>query len=471
LVLLCKERELSLDELCSVALGDGVEVCESSLSSLSRARSTYEARAREGGVYGYQSGLGALAGVTQGSWPGRERQVLVEHDVTVGPEAPRELVRAAMAVRASQLAQGAAPVRPLVLGRLVTALNKDVIPVVGLHGSVGASGDLAPLARVVRCIFYGEGEAIVKGRRTSCSEALAELGGPVKLEAGEALALINSDAWSVGLTGLGICMAQRLLLTSLEVAKRTLLVTGCNPQHFSDAVAQAKGGMTADIIRSLGPSPCPRSPRVQDPYSIRCIPQVYGSAAEFLEAARRAVEREASRPSENPFVWGDAVYHACNFHAAPASIAADLVKESLAVVGNSIERRTAHLLSSATTGLPEFLTAKSSVVGGMIYQYTAAALAARLRSLASPSAVNSLPTSGLQEDVVSMAPNAALDLLAAVATFLRLTAVENALAKAAASVSSGGGLPDPREALRESLAEVLRLSGLAEASGLLNGVW
>ncbi len=470
MVLLCRGRAVSLDEICSAALGESVEVCDESYDATSRARSAYEAAAVSGTVYGYGSGLGALAEVSQGRWPGRERVALVEHDTSVGPEAPREVVRAALAVRASQLSQGAGPLRPAVLRRLVDAINSDVTPIVGLQGSVGASGDLAPLARIARCLFYGEGAAIVKGQSTQCSDAIRLLGGPLELEAGEALALINSNAWSVGIASLGVCAAQRLVLASLTVASHTLGVTGCNPQHFSDAVASAKGPYARAAIQALG-SPCSRTPRLQDPYSIRCVPQVYGASLEALAFARGVLEREASSPSENPFIVEGSVYHACNFHAAPASLAADVSKLALAAVGNSVERRTAQLLRPSITGLPAFLTAGYSVVGAMIYQYSAASLVARLRSLSSPSSVHSLPTSELQEDVVSMAPNAALDLLAADAAFLRLVAVEEALSRAARGVAGGGGLPDPAENIRQATDYVIKLADLIPMTGVLNRFW
>ncbi len=470
MALLCKGRRLSLEEVCSIALGEQVDVCGESYVAVANARASYEIAAARGEVYGFESGLGALADVRQGQWPGREHLALIEHDTSVGPSAPREIVRAAIAVRASQLAQGAGPVRPAVLERLVNALNYDVSPVVGLQGSVGASGDLGPLARISRCLYYGEGTAQVRGELVQCSKAIEPLGGLLELGPGEALAIINSNAWSVGMASLGLCAAIRLLRASLSIASHTLEVTGCNPQHFSDAVAQVKGPYAEEVLKSLG-SPCLRTPRLQDPYSIRCLPQVYGAVLESLTFARGVLEREASSPSENPFSWNGGVYHACNFHAAPAAIAADVGKVALATAGNSIERRTAQLLRQSITGLPAFLAPSGSVVGAMIYQYTAASLAARLRTLSTPSSVHSLPTSELQEDVVSMAPNAALDLLAADATFLRLVAVEEALARAARSVLEGGGLPDPAENLRSSVQYVLSLSGLEKLSSVLGSFW
>ncbi|MGC9071943.1 MAG: aromatic amino acid ammonia-lyase [Acidilobus sp.] len=470
MVFLCRGRRLSLEEICSAAVGERVEVCRESYDSLVAARTIYQKAVKGGEVYGYVSGLGAMADVKTGAWPGRERKVLEEHDTSVGPSAAREIVRAALVVRASQIAQGAAPVRSIVLERLVAALNSDLTPAVGLQGSVGASGDLAPLARIMRCLLYGEGVALVGGREVGCLEAVDSMGGTIELEPGEALALINSNAWSVGIASLGLCIGLRLVRASLEVVRRALLVTGCNPQHFSDAVADAKGQGAKYVIESLA-SPCSRSPRLQDPYSIRCIPQVYGAAIEVLWAARDLLEREASSPSENPFIWGQGVYHACNFHAMPAALSADMAKVALAAVGNSVERRTAQLLRSSITGLQEFLAASGSVVGAMIYQYTAASLSARLRALASPSSVHSIPTSGLQEDQVSMAPNAALDLVSAGASLLRLVAIESALVKVAGAVVSGGQLPDPRDNINSSINEVLELSDLGRLSGLLKALW
>ena len=464
---LCAGARVTVEDVCRVALGEGVEVCPESLRALSESRSAYEAEASRGRVYGYSTGLGALASVDVGLWEGREREVLVEHDVALGPEAPAEVVRAAMAVRASQLAQGAAPVRPEVLLRLADAVNRGVTPVVPLYGSVGASGDLAPLARVARCLFYGEGEALAGGRRVPCSEALESAGlRPMDLRPGEALALINSNAFSVAEAALGVCAAERLVAESLKVMRLTLAATGCNPQHFSDDVARAKGLRgVAEVVGALSGA-CARTPRVQDPYCIRCAPQVYGAAIEALRFAEGLVEAEASAVSENPFVSGGRVVHACNFHAAPAALAADAAKVALAHVANMIERRTAHLLSSATTGLPEFLAVGGTVVGAMLYQYAAASLAAEVRALASPSSVHSIPTSGLQEDVVSMAPNAALSLLRSAALLLRLVALEGALASEALSVARGGRPGDPRAAIGEWTSRVASETGLGFLLGL-----
>jgi len=462
---LCAGRGLSVEDICSASINSPVNICEASLGALRSSRATYESSPN---VYGRSTGLGALASVREGEWEGREDKVLVEHDVGLGPQAPREVVRAAMVVRASQMAQGYAPVRPEVSARLAEALNADVVPVVQLEGSVGASGDLAPLARIARCIYRGDGMATYRGRVVRCSEALEQAGlKPIELAPGEALAIINSNAFSVGMAALGVCASLRLIRESLRALSKTLSVTGCNPQHFSEAVADSKRlGGVREVIESMASSACAKAPRLQDPYCIRCVPQVYGAALEALRFAEGVVEAEASSSSDNPFVSGGSVYHACNFHAAGAAIAADVAKVALAHVGNMVERRTAHLLSQQTTGLPDFLAVKGTVVGAMIYQYAAASLAAKLRLLASPGSVHSIPTSGAQEDVVSMAPNAALDLLRASAALARLIAVEDALASQAERVSGGLQPQDPREAIETSVRRVVEAVGLSFLSGL-----
>ncbi|ADL18979.1 histidine ammonia-lyase [Acidilobus saccharovorans 345-15] len=465
----CAGQRLTVEDICNVAVNSPVSMCQESLQLLSRSRKAYEAGASLGKVYGYSTGLGALASAEEGTWRGREAQVLREHDLGIGPEAPREVVRAAMLVRASQLAQGFAPVRPEVAQRLVDSLNYDIVPAVSLEGSVGASGDLAPLARISRCIYSGEGQATVRGRRLSCGEALEAAGlKPLELGPGEALAIINSNAFSVAMASLGVCASLRLLGESLNVMSETLEVTGCNPQHFSTAVANSKRlEGVKDVVASLKVD-CQRSPRLQDPYCIRCVPQVYGSALEVLRFAAKLLEAEAYSSSDNPFVYNDSVYHACNFHASAAGMASDMAKVALAHVGNMIERRTAHLLSSATTGLPDFLAVKGTVVGAMIYQYTAASLAAKLRQLASPGSVHSIPTSGLQEDVVSMAPNSSYELLRSTAVLARLIAVEDALASQASKVARGLPLDDPKDALERSLAKVVGEAGLSGLSFIVN---
>ncbi len=467
---LCGSR-ISLDSICSAAAGEGASLCEASLKSLQEARRAYLNAALSGKVYGYSTGLGGLIDVEQAPGAEREHKILIEHDLAVGPEAPRELVRATIFVRLSQLSRGVAPVRPEVAQRLAEALSFDIVPAVPLHGSVGASGDLEPLARIARCLYYGEGEALLRGSRTTCSSALREAGiEPMELEPGEALAIINSDAWSVAIASLGICLALRLINESLRTVGETLRVTGCNPQHFSEAVAAVKGHRgISEVLKALN-AKCERTPRMQDPYSIRCVPIIYGAALELLEFSKDIVETEASGGSENPFVYSGQVIHACNFHAAYASVAADAAKVAIAHVANSIERRAAHLLSSATTGLPEFLRAGDSAVGAMIYQYAAASLTSSIREAAHVLGVSSLPTSGLQEDVVSMAPVAGLELIRADGFLARLIAIELSLARQAERASRGEALEDPRQAVESALSEVLAkvaqgLEGLLRAAG------
>ena len=451
---------IAVNDVCEL-VEEGFKLCKNSISKADESRGFYEKAVKEGRIYGSSTGLGALSSVeVKGQ---KEDKIIVEHDVGIGKVAPQPLVKLAMIIRLNQLSLGNAPVRSDALKRFEDVINSNIIPVVNMEGSVGASGDLAPFARIVRCIFLGEGEAFMNGKKVKCEEALKfhkleKLG----LETGEALALINTNAWSVAGTSLGVCIANRLLKKSFEVLKKTIEVTGCNKQHFSDEISQVKKPKGIKEALDLLGVECKKTPRLQDPYSIRCIPHIYGAALSALEYSSSLLEAESGSSSTNPFIYNGKAYHACNFHAIYAGLAADVAKIAIAYIGNSIERRIAHLLNSSTTGLPEFLASKDSPTGAMIYQYTAASLSAKLRGISLPMSVHSIPTSGFQEDVVSMAPNAFVELLRADSTMLMLIAIEDALAKQAMRVMKGIDIGDPRVAIENSLEEIIASTGLTK---------
>ncbi|MEB3778917.1 MAG: aromatic amino acid ammonia-lyase [Desulfurococcales archaeon] len=427
-----------LEDLLNVINGETVHVDNSVYVRLEKAREAYLYEARKGKqIYGYCTGLGALFDKNKGTCkPEYEDIVLKEHAVGTGEAAPASIVRGFLFVRLTQLSQGNAPVRGLVARRIEEALNNDIIPVIPVVGSVGASGDLVPSAHAFLCIHRGVGQAYYGGRVVPCSKALEESGlDEVILEPGEALALINNTAWSTSLAGLGALGILDLLTYSIKVLKKTLRITGCNPEHYSEALVTAKkGDYNRVFLELLGDVECDPK-RLQDPYSIRCNPQIYSSLLEVANHARKLVEEEMCSSTENPLIIDGKVLHGCAFHSIKAGIASDTMLIVLANLANLVERRIANLLSGKITGLPEFLATPESSVGAMIAHYVAAAITAEVRRASTPSTINSIPTSGSQEDINPMSPDAGLKLLNAVRRVRDLVAIEEAVVEAATRIN------------------------------------
>ncbi|MDM7275395.1 MAG: aromatic amino acid ammonia-lyase [Thermoprotei archaeon] len=402
----------SFDDMFRVVGGEPVVLAEGVEGVLVKARSVLVSEASRRPVYGYCTGLGALYDSRGFCGPGWERSVLLEHAVGVGPEAPAGLVRLFMFIRLSQMVLGFDPVRPVVALRIVEALNANITPRVPLRGSLGASGDLVPAAHAFLCIYYGEGSAYKNGMAMSCGEALRSGGlEPLPLESGEALALINSTAWSTALLAYSIAKLERLIGYSLAKARETLEVCRCNPEHYIGDIAGVKRHPgIALALEKLGSPACGGPVRLQDPYSLRCIPYIYAPVIELVELSKSIVEREACSPSTNPLILGDKVVHSCAFYASHIAMAADALAIAAAHIANSIERRIAQIMRGEITGLPEFL-AKEAPAGAMILHYVASAITARIRLLANPASTHTTPVSHLQEDVTPQAAEAALKLM------------------------------------------------------------
>ena len=455
-----------VEGIVSVALGSEVVVDRRLLSLLEEARSVYLGEASRRRIYGYCTGLGDLAGRGGECRPGWEHRVLVEHAVATGPLAPPFLARAFLAARLFQLSSGQAPVRPVVAERIAEALNRGVVPGVPLHGSVGASGDLAPSAHAFLCLFYGEGRAYYQGRLVPCREALEGAGlGTLELEAGEALALINNTAWSTALAGLGVYALERLWEASLESASRILEACRCRGEHYDPGLLASRGH--GGVVEAAGRirASCTGGPG-QDPYSLRCTPIVAGAVFDALQYARRLLDREACAPTENPTVHGGRVWHWCGFHAVYPSIAADTAAVAAAHLAGLVERRIAQAMRGELTGLPDYLAGPGSSVGAMIIQYSAAQRAALARWASSPAGVHSIPTSGLQEDVVSMAPNAGLRLLQLADSIAWLVAMERAVARALEAAGRGDYSWRPGDLVWREYEALLGERGLSWLSGL-----
>ena len=464
-IIVLGEKCPSLHEVLSILEGGRVEISSGVKQALLEARQSYLREAGRRQLYGYCTGLGELYNrKTASCGEEYEHHILIEHAMGLGEKAPPRLVRAFLTTRLVQLTRGRAPVRPEVAGRLAEALNKQILPVVPLHGSVGASGDLAPSAHAFLCLYYGEGEAYTSDGVVSCDRALETSGlDKLPLEPGEALALINNTAWTTGIALAALRVFEKLLGEGARIARLTLETARCTPDHYSPVLAKASSySELGEVLGMLQPS-CTKPVRLQDPYSLRCTPQVYAAVARLLAFLKDTILREVCSSTENPVVIDGRAYHWCGFHSIQVSLALDYARIASGILANIAERRIAQLLRGEINGRSDFLAGEADSVGAMITQYVAAALTAGNRALASPVAVNSIPTSGLQEDLVPMGPESGLLLVES----LRRTALVLAIEEAVATYASrglSGGVEELRRLLNEASTRILESTGL---SGLL----
>ena len=367
-------------------------------------------------VYGINTGFGKLAStkIAHERLADLQRNLVLSHSVGTGEPLPDHVVRLVLATKAVSLARGHSGVRPELVDALLALANADVLPVIPSKGSVGASGDLAPLSHLA-CVLIGEGQAKLNDQVVSGRDAMQHVGfKPFVLGPKEGLALLNGTQVSTALALSGLLQAESLLAAGLIAGCLTLEAIQGSVKPFDARIHAARGQLgqiaVAAAVRELldGSAIDPSHPncgRVQDPYSIRCVPQVMGACLDNLSHAARVLVIEANAASDNPLVFdnGD-VISGGNFHAEPVAFAADIMALALAEIGAISERRMALLLDTGLSRLPAFLIEDSGVNSGfMIAQVTAAALAAENQCLAHPSSVTSLPTSANQEDHVSMA--------------------------------------------------------------------
>ncbi len=375
-------------------------------------------------IYGVTTGFGRLANIPVEPKDAAQLQLNLvrSHAAGTGEPLAIEFVRAAGVLRVSSLSAGHSGIRESTLDLLIALLNRGVTPVVPRQGSVGASGDLAPLAHMTLTLI-GEGEAFYRGERMASARAL-QLAGlqPIELGAKEGLALVNGTEVMTGIAALCQLRAERLLAAadiigamSLEAFLGTDRVFDRRINALRPHPGQAR---VADNLRALlNGSEIMESHRecgrVQDPYSYRCIPVVHGAVRDAAQHARRVIETEAISVTDNPLVFPDdgEFLTGGNFHGQPVALACDLLKMSLAEVAGISERRLYLLLNAEERGLPLFLTGRSGLQSGlMIVQYTSAAMVSENKGLAWPNSVDSIPTSAGQEDHVSMGMTAAVHL-------------------------------------------------------------
>ncbi|MGP0034874.1 MAG: histidine ammonia-lyase [Solirubrobacteraceae bacterium] len=433
---------VSADEVVAVARADAAVVLgPAARAEMERSAAVVAARAAaEEPAYGISTGFGSLAlvRIPPEARIALQHSLVRSHAAGMGPPIEREVVRAMMFLRARSLAMGFSGARPVVAERILALLEAGLTPFVPEYGSLGASGDLAPLAHCA-LVLTGEGSVVADdGASRPASEALASAGiEPLELTAKEGLALINGTDGMLGMLVLAVSDLERVLRAAEVAAAMSVeALLGTDRAFDEDLIALRPQPGQVDSAWNLRAllagseivaSHRHGDPRVQDAYSLRCAPQVVGAARDVLAFARGVASVELRSAIDNPMVLPDGRVESCgNFHGAPVGMACDYLAIGAAEVGAIAERRTDRLLdASRSHGLPAFLAAEPGVDSGMmIAQYTQAAMVAENRRLAAPASVDSLPTSAMQEDHVSMGWGAARKLRLVVANLSRVVAVE-----------------------------------------------
>jgi histidine ammonia-lyase len=428
---------LTIADLEAVARdGRAVALAPAAREAVARSRAVVDAAVAKGAVvYGVNTGFGNFADVVIPPDKLRLLQLNLvrSHAAGVGELLDEAETRALMLLRANVLAKGLSGVRPETLERLIDLLNGRVHPAVPGQGSVGASGDLAPLAHLALALV-GEGRC---RDGTAAADALARAGlTPVTLEAKEGLALINGTQLMTAVAGLALAEAWRLARAADVAGALTLDALRGTDVAFDARIHDARphpgqGASAANLRRLLAGSPLRESHRdcgkVQDAYSLRCIPQVHGAARDALAYVSRTVEIEMNAATDNPMVFAATgeMLSGGNFHGEPVAMAADMLAIAVAEIGAISERRIERLVNPTLSDLPAFLTREGGLQSGlMIAHVTAAALASENKTLAHPASVDSIPTSANKEDHVSMGVTAARKAARAVANTRRILAVE-----------------------------------------------
>ena len=404
-----------------------------------RASAALVKKATEGdaAVYGVNTGFGKLAmkRIAREDLATLQLKLLRSHAVGVGEPMSERVVRLILVLKATSLARGYSGVREEVVDALIALHNAGVIPVIPCQGSVGASGDLAPLAHL--CLpLIGEGEAFYQGERMPGGDALAKAGlKPIALGAKEGLALINGTQVSAGLAIEALLATDRLFEAAVISGALTLDAARGSDGPFDprihavrgqpgqiDCAAAYRALMVGSDIRA---SHLEGDDRVQDPYCLRCQPQVMGACLDQMRYAAQVLVREANAVTDNPLVFEGLMVSGGNFHAEPVALAADALAVAIAEIGAITERRIAMLVDTVVSRLPPFLTPDPGLNSGfMIVHVTAASLASENKSLAHPASVDSLPTSANQEDHVSMATFAARRLTPMLSNTAYIVAIE-----------------------------------------------
>ena len=415
-------QNISLDQLRRLWAGEEAKLDEASMQRIAAAAASVE-RIVAGGetVYGVNTGFGLLAHtrIAPDRLAELQTNLILSHSAGLGEPLPRNVTRLMIVLKLLGLGRGHSGVRVAVIDALQALLDHDAMPVIPSQGSVGASGDLAPLAHLIAALM-GYGRTDVAGEIMPAAAALARIGlEPLQLGPKEGLGLINGTQASTALALDALFAGERVFAAALAAGAMSVDALKGSAKPFDPRLSKLRGqpgqirvaGAIAElldgseILASHG-----RCGKVQDPYSFRCQPQVMGASLDLLETTARTLTIEAAAVTDNPilFAEGDEAVSGGNFHAQPVAFAGDIIAMALCEVGSISERRVSVLVDPKMSGLPAFLTQDSGINSGlMIPQVTAAALVSENKSLAFPASVDSIPTSAGQEDHVAMAPIAA----------------------------------------------------------------
>ncbi len=447
-MILLNGSDLSVKDLLAIA-DDRAEVglAPEARARVAAARAVVDAKADgDEAVYGVNTGFGNFAEtrIDKHDLAALQLNLLRSHAAGVDTPLPVRTVRAAMALRANVLAKGFSGIRVDTLEALLAMLNRGVHPRVPSRGSVGASGDLAPLAHLA-LVLVGEGETLDQGAgigdqgsgRISGADALRKAGlEPVTLQAKEGLALINGTQVSTAVLALALAGAERLsraadISAALSIDALMGSMHPFEPRMHEPRPFAGQSASADNLLRLLDGSAINASHvncgRVQDAYSMRCAPQVHGAAREALSWIRHIVTIEMNAATDNPMVFAESgeIVSGGNFHGAPLALAADLLVMALAQLATISERRSERLVNPALSGLPAFLTRHGGLQSGlMIAQVTAAALTSEIKTLSHPASVDTIPTSANKEDHVSMSMHASLKAERALQLAINVIAVE-----------------------------------------------
>lgn len=485
--------DLTFDQLYAVALRrEAVSLAPAAVERMNASRAVVDnLLATQTTAYGINTGFGKLASVHISPEQVRQLQVNLvrSHASGVGTPLSEPETRAMMLLRANALAKGLSGVRPIIVETLCKMLNAGVHPVIPSQGSVGASGDLAPLAHLAHVVI-GEGSAIYKGEMLSGSEALRRAGiTPVSLEAKEGLSLLNGTQGMLALLSLALFEVDILIDTADVAAALSLDALRGSPGAFDARIMQARAyagaAVTARNLAHLNEGSqireshrsAEKDTRVQDAYSLRCTPQVHGAVRDALSHAREVAAVELNSATDNPLVFvrqdgsGD-IISGGNFHGQPLAMAADHMAIALATLGGISERRLEQMTNPLTSLLPAFLTPEPGLNSGfMIAQVTAAALASENKALATPHSVDSISTSGNQEDYVSMGMSAARRLERMLQNLRHILAIELLCAcqgiDLLAPLKTGALAQKAHDAVRAKSAKVFQDRSLAPEIGAI----
>jgi histidine ammonia-lyase len=501
--LLLNGSDLRLEDVEAVATNGGdAQLDDGARAEIARSRETIAGIVERGeAVYGVTTGFGDLA--TRRIDPSDARRLqenlLVSHAVGVGPPFDRATVRAMLLLRANTLALGRSGCRAELVERLLDLLRRRIHPRVPEQGSVGASGDLAPLAHLALPLI-GRGQVELDSETVPASVALDRAGlAPLHLEAKEGLALLNGTQMMSAVGALAVLAAERLAGTASVVAAMSTEASLGTDVAFAEAYHAARphpgqAAVSAELRYLLRDSNLQRSHhgeehRVQDPYSIRCAPQVHGASRDALAFARRVLEIEVNSATDNPLVFPDGagtdpeaiataggrVVSGGNFHGQPVALALDFAALAAHELGSISERRIAYLIDGRLSGLPPFLVADAGLNSGlMLHQYTAAALVSENKVLVHPASADSIPTSANQEDHVSMGSIAARQLRDVVRNVETVLALELLCAaqgldfRVASGTAPGTGVAEAQRRVRERVQHLTgdRDTGLDIAAAL-----